>query len=253
MTNLCKERNNMDIKTRDQFFSYLKSHDIDIKDFKYSKKNNIYGLPNTEPISNPYLWKKVVDDRLVDGLEYLINAGHSLVNENIVSGMIGANHNADIITDKIFGKLVETIYINNKKCNFDLLSFACITIKKVSYLKIIMDFMNENKIKFQYDTFGNINRGVGLTEAAKTGDKELVKFLLDNGASIDLNDGFSFLSAMKHGCYEVAILLVKHGADPHMKNDLGFKLIQRNDKNHITPMGKNRDAYEELCTIYTSK
>ena len=243
----------MEILTRDQFFSYLKAHDIDIKDYKYSKTKNIYGLPNTEPISNPYLWMKVVDDRLSEAIEYLTNIEPELVNQNIVCGMIQAIHNKDLITDNLFKKLVEIIYRNDKKCNFDMLSFASIEVKKVDYLQIILDFMTEKKIKFQFDTFGNINRGVGLTEAAKKGDKELVKFLLDNGASIDLNDGFSFLSAMKYGCYEVAMLLVKHGADPHMKNDLGFKLIQRNGRNHVSPMGKNKEAYEELCNIYTSK
>ena len=50
-------------------------------------------------------------------------------------------------------------------------------------------------------------------------------------------------SAIKHGNYEVAKLLIKHGADINKRSKLNFMLIDRNDKNSSDENALNNDEY----------
>ena len=50
-------------------------------------------------------------------------------------------------------------------------------------------------------------------------------------------------SAIKHGNYKVAKLLIEHGADINKRSKLNFMLIDRNDKNSSDENALNNDEY----------
>lgn len=239
----------------EMLLKYIKEHGIDINEYKYiavSTKKTKYGVKNTEALDNPFLWNNLVSTCGTSVLDYLISdAGRVHITIPVVEGIIFAKKP---IRD-YYEKILDIIKGKQKEENIgyviDILCLNCISANKLFYLKTTVKYMKKNKIKPCFKEYGNISNGNGLVEAAKIGNEDIIEFLLSNGANPSFDEGFSFLSAMKHANYKIALLLVKAGCDPHVKNDLGFKLLQRNDKMHLIPSKENKESYEILCNIYT--
>lgn len=234
---------------------YIKEHGIDINEYKYiavSTKKSKYGVKDTEPLDNPFLWNNLVSTCDTSVLDYLISdTGKVHVTIPVVEGIIFAKKPIRSYYEKILDIVKDKQKEENIGYVIDILCLNCISANKLFYLKTTVKYMKKNKIKPCFKEYGNISNGNGLVEAAKIGNEEIIEFLLSNGANPSFDEGFSFLSAMKHANYKIALLLVKAGCDPHVKNDLGFKLLQRNDKMHLIPSKENKESYEILCNIYT--
>ena len=185
-------------------------------------------------------------------LDYLISdTGRVHITIPVVEGIIFAKKSIHGYYEKILDIIKNKQKEENVGYVIDILCLNCISANKLFYLKTTVKYMKKNKIQPCFKEYGNINNGNGLVEAAKIGNEQIIEFLLSNGANPSFDEGFSFLSAMKHANYKTALLLVKAGCDPHVKNDLGFKLLQRSDKMCRIPSKENKESYEILCNIYT--
>lgn len=239
----------------EMLLKYIKEHGIDINEYKYiavSTKKTKYGVKNTEALDNPFLWNNLVSTCGTSVLDYLISdTGRVHITIPVVEGIIFAKKPIRSYYEKILDIVKDKQKEENIGYVIDILCLNCISANKLFYLKTTVKYMKKNKIKPCFKEYGNINNGNGLVEAAKIGNEEIIEFLLSNGANPSFDEGFSFLSAMKHANYKIALLLVKAGCDPHVKNDLGFKLLQRNDKMRLIPSKENKESYEILCNIYT--
>lgn len=239
----------------EMLLKYIKEHGIDINEYKYiavSTKKTKYGVKNTEALDNPFLWNNLVSTCGTSVLDYLISdTGRVHITLPVVEGIIFAKKSVRSYYEKILDIVKDKQKEENIGYVIDILCLNCISANKLFYLKTTIKYMKKNKIKPCFKEYGNISNGNGLVEAAKIGNEETIEFLLSNGANPSFDEGFSFLSAMKHANYKTALLLVKAGCDPHVKNDLGFKLLQRNDKMCLIPSKENKESYEILCNIYT--
>ena len=241
-----------------QFMSYLIMHKIRLVDYTYTNKdNNAWGIRGRKPIENPYLWGVLINTEDPVFLDYLLDKRSELLDKEILTAILQAKH-AEILTDEILTKLIDTYKDNCLKfkldMNFDDIIFSYLSNDNVKdkerIVKFIFDYMKRNYIKPKFDEYGNIANGMGLREAAKTGDVKLVHLLLDNGADVTKDDYWSFVVAAKYGWYEIANILADHGANIHIRNDLAKKMIERNDKNGLAPFGDNIAARKILLDRY---
>lgn len=75
-----------------------------------------------------------------------------------------------------------------------------------------------------------------LMYASDRGELALVRFLLDQGATIDLQDGDGFTAltlAAEHGYWDVAKLLAERGADVHYQDATGHSALSRARKESL--------------------
>ena len=241
--------------TKDQLLCYAKSVGLDTKDYIYRKENNKYGIDGKDPIENPYFWIQLINlgrrpiEFLLDNLSYISNS-------ILVALIQGADkQNVSDKEWKIFIHTIDTRYYDKyeKHYHFDDIMYTCIEAGNLDLLKLIVNYMEDNDIKPIHGSIGNINRGIGITEACKQGREDIVSYLVDHGADLSLDGEYSFMSALKYAQYNIAMLLVRKGVNPYVKRDIGFKLIQRNDKANVVSVGKNKEAYEHLCNIYLNR
>lgn len=247
------------ISTIDQFWAHIlskyKINKVDLI-YKEGQDHRQYAVKGRDLLLNPTLWDKLIKKKDYDAIQYIIDSHPQSIDFQIMSIVAPITTISDKITLKIFNTFLEHNSNENRRAyEFDILAMACLTSDEKDYssFKRIIEFMVDHNIPPQYETYGNICNGEGLAEASKIGNPELIKYLLSLGADPSKNDSWSFVHACKHAWYEVALLLAEHGADIHTKNDLGLKMIERNDKNGIIGIGKASESRKILLERYNKK
>jgi ankyrin repeat protein len=90
-----------------------------------------------------------------------------------------------------------------------------------------IDIFNIENLEDLYESFqsGSVLDKLSqeLINAAKNGDLENVKVLLENGADVHAENDDALLWASSNGHVEVVKLLLENGADPHAKNDAALR------------------------------
>lgn len=248
------------IESIDQFWSHIlskyKINKVDLIYKEGQENNKPYAVKDRDLLLNPNLWNKLIRSKDYPAIRYIIDTHPEVIDFQIMSIVSPIDTISDEIVFKVFDTFLK--YNSNEKrrvYEFDVLAMACLTSNKKGYssFKRIIGFMENNKIPPQYGTYGNICNGDGLAEASKLGNTELIKYLISLGADPSKNDSWSFVHACKHAWYEVALLLAEHGADIHTKNDLGLKMIERNDKGQVIPIGRASECRKILLDLYDKK
>jgi ankyrin repeat protein len=67
-----------------------------------------------------------------------------------------------------------------------------------------------------------------LIKAAKQGNLEVIKFLIENGANINIYDDLAFRVAAKNGHFEIIKFLVEKGANIHAVDDYPLRWAAKN-------------------------
>lgn len=249
----------MVISTIDQFWAHIlskyKINKVDLI-YKEGQEHKQYAVKGRDLLLNPNLWDKLIKKKDYPAIQYIIDTHPQSIDFQIMSIVSPITTISDNIVLKIFDTFLE--HNSNEKrraYEFDVLAMACLTSDEKDYtsFKRMIDFMVDHNIPPQYEAYGNICNGEGLAEAAKLGNPDLVNYLISLGADPSKNDSWSFVHACKHAWYEVALLLAEHGADIHTKNDLGLKMIERNDKNGIIGIGKASESRKILLERYNKK
>ena len=249
----------LSIMVADQFWSHIlskyKINKVDLI-YKEGQEHRRYAVKGRDLLLNPNLWDKLIKKKDYDAIFYIIYNHPKAVDFQIMTIIAPITTFSDAITVKLFETFLK--YNSNEKrrsYEFDVLAMACLTSTTKNYtaFKRIIEFMKDKNIPPQYGMYGNLCNGDGLAEAAKIGNPELIKYLLSLGADPSKNDSWSFVHACKHAWYEVALLLAEHGADIHTKNDLGLKMIERNDKAGIIGIGRSSESRKILLGRYNKK
>lgn len=249
----------MTISTVDQFWSNIlskyKINKVDLI-YKEGQEHRRHAVKGRDLFLNPNLWNKLIKKKDYDAIFYIIYNRPEAIDFQTITIVSPITTISDAIVVKLLEMFLKYNSNENRRAyEFDILAMACLTSDEKDYssFKRIIEFMVDNNIPPQYGTYGNICNGEGLAEAAKLGNPDLVNYLISLGADPSKNDSWSFVHACKHACYEVALLLANHGADVHTKNDLGLKMIGRNDKAKVLCIGKAAECREKLLDLYNKK
>jgi len=182
----------VEIKSKQQFLSYLKFNQIETDD--YAKDG--FSLEND-----------LIKRQLEDGVRYIVNMNPELY-KNRDSIILAAKERNTNIFRLIYDKDIITmqdLLIGEMHCSYEVSKY----------------------IITKYNIDPDMKDGLLLTYAAINKDYKLVKLLLDKGADPTLNEGWPLIHAVKSGDIMIVKILLEHGADSHVKNDLALKTAKR--------------------------
>ena len=240
----------------DQFWAHMLSrYKIRKNDLIYEEgKEKEYAVKDRDLLLNPNLWSMLIEKDDITSINYIIDSNPKVIDFQIVSIFAPITSIPDMMVLKVLDTFLN--WNSNKKrrtYEFDVLAMSCIStnVKGYKAFKRIIDFMKKHKIAPHYGEYGNLCNGEGLGEAAKTGNPDLIRYMIyELKANPRLNEGWAFVHACKHAGYEAALILAKHGADVHAKNDLGKKMIERNIKAGVSPIGKAKECMDALIVLF---
>lgn len=244
------------IKDEQQFLMYIKSQKINYKEFDDNGqefKEESFVVSGRKYYCNPNLWKIIFDSNLQPAINYLFTMMTAIIDEQIIIAAIDSKLN-----DNNIFRLIK-IYEKNRfaekdeHIDFDMLMLSAISSNRPSILNFILTFVKENELSPKWGTWGNACNGRALTEAAKVGNINMTRVLLLNDADIHKDDDWAYIMAIKRGWYNIARLLIDYGADIHAKGNLGYKLIERNDKAGLIPIGEIKEAHDSIIDMYRRK
>ena len=244
------------IKTEDQLKALLLAKGIRIKDFTYqeNEEKNIYGVKDVPPLQNPYLWNVLTKQHNINALAFLLEYKPEWINIGITLAIlqgIDRDNKRGIVTEAMISTILHCLIKNQPdmiRANFDQILMSTIQDRLTKITKIVFDFIIDEGIELNPE--GAFMYG-GLSEAAKSADMNLIKMIEKQYPQSIMKCGdWPYLNAMKYGLYTVALYFAKRGNDIHAKNDLGYKLMERNDKKGLLPMGENKEAHDFLMDVY---
>ena len=246
----------MKITTHTQLVCFLKSKKINIKDFDYVEGKTTDDFMADHPMiihgrrfyENPYLWTAVMDMKLNDVVDYLYSLEDLVADTMIIKAAIQTQD----MQSKVPMKLIERYLDHADKVGvrigdeedeskidteFDIDSILenLASIGRMEWFQKVVELATEHNTKPRYGCFANAGNGMSLYYSVtdvctmKYGDK-FAYYLIDEGADVSLNDSITFCLACKYGRYQLAVEMLDHGADLHAKNDLGLKMIMKNDQ-----------------------
>ena len=134
--------------------------------------------------------------------------------------------------------------------NLDTILLSLVTHNQLKILKFTTEYMKEKEI---YPNIAGAFFRSAIEEAAKLNNLDMIKYIVEQYPETKetTSQDWPFLHAMKKGSYSLALFFVKQlNGNLHAKNDLGYKLMEKNHKNNIIPNGKDKDAHDELMDLY---
>lgn len=238
----------MQIKTRDALMCYIQSKHINLNDYKFKEENNKFGIRDVEPIKNPYLWNHLISNQCNEAVDYLLDYGKDLITQDIIISLFQSRNDNGLNITRVT-KLLDIVCKDENSTRSDVLLLGLIELDKVKMLKLALDYLREHNV--EPNPNGAFIRG-SLAEAAKSGDKRMIDLILEYyPLTLEKSEDWPLLNCLKKGFYSLAKFFVNKGLDIHAKNDLGYKLMERNYKNKIEPTTEEeRKAHDWLMDIY---
>ena len=242
-----------EITTFNQFRAYLNSKKINLDAYKYKEENNIYGLNGIKPLSNPYLWLNLISDHHFPAVDYLLYHDHTLFSSNIAIALLQSRKDIGLDNKRIT-KILDRLYEDqeNKDFNTDGVLMDLITNGKATVLSKVVEYLKSHEI--HPNPQGSFYRD-GVAEAAKQENINIIRYIINQYPDIvEKSDvTWGYLNALKRANYVLAHYLIRQfdSLDIHAKNDLGYKLIERNHKNKKDPIDEaNIQAYHFILDLY---
>lgn len=249
---------NIQLKTVAQLTMYLKAKHIVFDDFTYHEeenKENKYGMKEIPAIRNPYLWMQVSNKNLIPAIESLLEYHSDWVSVQLCVAILeGAIIRKDLLPAKIINKLLTLTCVNvkseeDKKLNLDTILFSIVGLRSQALLEKSLAFVDKHELVISEN---GVFMKTALTEVSKTGNQDMINYLLDKfPIMLEKCDAWPYLTAIRYGHYKLALFFAKKGLDIHAKNDLGYKLLERNYKNNsVNRVGDTKKFEEELMDLY---
>lgn len=266
----------MKISNTTQLMFALKTKGIDIKEFDYIEDKTTEEYIGSHPsivhgrrfYENPYLWTMVLDLKLDDIAEYLYNMKSIEGDLILVKAALNTQTESSLIPLKMVERYIaytnsltdeeriaKDIYIES---SIDSILENLAATQRMNWFQKVVDLAISNHIEPRYTSFGNAGNGMALyyacTDAylAKPHGDEFAYYLLKLGADPKLNDSLPFCMACKYAAYTLAIQMLDSGANMHTKNDVGLKMIQRNDHQRIKLDESNEISRKILLERYAA-
>jgi len=204
-----------------------------IKDFEYSEdnKNKQFAIPGRKFYENPNLWTFIFEkSRIKKCFDFFMEYEGKLYNDmNILEKIVAVHSDVDNWNKikTILKKHFESIKDEEiKSMDFDQLLLASALNNDFKRFKDLIETFND--IKPLYGTFGNAGNGDAFIEIVRCGKiKNITEMIEVYKADPSINDNLALLIALRHFRYDIALLLVKNGADYHTRNDVCLKLAKR--------------------------
>lgn len=247
------------MNTETQFLSFLRARSINYKLYDYIDGQTTDKYIENHPTvirfrrfyENPFFWNMILKEKkLQNCMTFFIETYAKFADKTVIVSIIP---NINRINKSIlYNKVIKEQLINSENKEEDADSYLLSVLREEKedifndLLKIIMDLNIEPK----YKTFGNIGNGEALSEMAKVGNEKLLLKLIELGVNPELDDSMSYVMAIKHGFYKVALLLKESGANIYTRNNLGLKTIERNDKKNMKLSEENKKARKQLLELY---
>lgn len=243
-----------EITTLSQFRSFLLSKKIDLNDYTYKEENNKYGIKDTEPLKNPYLWSKLISDQYYRAVDYMLYYNKDLFNVNIGIALLQSRNDNGLDTPRLT-KILDLIYedTENKDYNTDGVLMDIIVNGKYKLFKRVVEYMKAHDI--HPNPQGSFYRDA-ISEAAKIDYIGLIQYIINEFPDIveKADVTWGFLNSLKRANYLLAKYLIfkfQDSIDIHAKNDLGYKLIEKNIKQRGEPLDQaNKEAYHFILDLY---
>lgn len=244
--------------TETQFLSFIKVRGINYKIYDYIEGRTSENFMKNHPTviefrryyQNPFFWKILLDDKKFKlGLDYFFEEYGKYADKVIINSIIPSinKDNKHYIYPLIKNQLQNT---EDKEIDADSYLMSTIIEEKPELFDDILNIILELDIKPLFGSFGNIANCQGLLELAKNGNKNFIIKLINFGINPSLDDSMSYIMALKHGFYEIGLLLKNAGANIFTRNNLGLKMIQRNDEKQLHLSEENQKARTELMELY---
>lgn len=233
----------------DVCYSFLFSHGVDISQYKYNTDNpekTPLARKDKIPLQIPELWMETVTKGALRAITYLIQETNYLTVE-IAAAIISAEDTYNIIGKSLLKKLIAKLlrlFPDQSRINIDTLGQAAINSDKFEYLKTICDFANIKHIEPLFGNYGNIGNGMGLSSAAKTGNLDMVKYLIELGADPNKDDQWCIANAMKHHSFTIVEYLLEHGGSLEVRPNLLKKLIDKAE--HEIVFNTEKEAWARI-------
>lgn len=247
------------MNTQTQFLAFLKVKSIDYKKYDYVKGKTTEKYMKTHPTviefrryyENPLFWKLILEEKKLEkAVEYFIENYSQYADKVIINSIIPSitKENKNLIYNKV---IIEQLKKSeDKELDADSYLMTVLTEEKYDLFDEILDIIKKLEIKPVFGSFGNISNCKGLLEMAKNGNELMVKKLINLGANPNIDDSMSFLTCLRYGFYKIGLMLKETGADIHIRNNFGLKIIQINDQKKIQLSEENKKAREELLKLY---
>ena len=261
----------MKISNPTQLLVALKAKGVDIKEFDYVEGRTTEEYVMAHPTivhgrrfyQNPYLWTMCLDAKMNDIVEYLYNTKEAEGDLVLVKAALNTqNESSKIPMDMMKRYITYTNSLTDEEkkergidLEYDIDSVLenLAANHKVEWFKQVVRLAVNSSIEPRYITFGNAGNGMALYYACTEGyltepnGEEFANYLLKLGAEPILNESLSFCMACKHAAYTLAVKMLDDGADLHAKNDLGLKMIMRNDnKKDIIKLSESNEASRKV-------
>lgn len=248
----------MAIRNETEFMMLIRSKNINYKLYDYIENKTTDEYMQKHPTvlkfkrfyQNPFFWNLMLNEKKMErGLDFFIEHYSQYADKSIIISIIPSINRKN---KNLIYKIIKNQLINSTDKKEDADSYLYSTMRENKedlfdeILKIIMDL----DIKPKYNSFGNVSHCEGLMEIVKKGNQKFVEKLVLLGLDLKLDDSMSYIMALKHGFYTIAIILQKAGADIHIKNNFGLKIIEINDKKKIKLSKENEEAKNELLKLY---
>lgn len=280
----------MKITNTSQLGFYLKSKNIDVKNFDYVDGKTTEEFMTDHPMimhgrrfyENPYLWTMIADAGLKEAVEYLYHDKKLLKDTQLIKAALqikddksklplkALKTHLEYITSEEFKNLhkntesnalseeEEITRIENVQSSIvDEILSSLVMVHHIEWFKKTVEMAKEFNIKPLDKTFANAGLGMALYYATTeqylsqpNRDTSFAYYLLENGANPSYMNSIAYWMACKYAAYSLARAMVLKGADLHAQNDIGLKLIARNDKAGVKLSEEDETARKILLGLY---
>lgn len=245
--------------TETEFFVFLKGKNINFKLYDYVDGTTTDKYMENHPTvikfrrfyENPFFWNLVLNEKKMQrAVDFFIDHYSQYADKVVISSIISSINRTN--KDMIFNKVIKEQLLKSetKEDDMDSYMFSAIQSEKDKIFDDLIILAQELDIKPKYKTFGNVANCEGLLEIAKTGNKKFLEKLIQFGIDPELDESMSYVMALKHYYYKIGLMLYENGANIFTRNNLGLKLIEKNDQKKIKLSKENAEAREELLKLY---
>ena len=244
------------INNEDELRTYLKKLNIDIDMYSYKSDMNDEYLMNHPWVmkdrvyyDNPGFWRTIFDKNIEPAIEFLMN------DYRVSANNLGIC-NTCLYTDRDETYTLCERHLNTiddkKEKSIDMNNFMWILVQrnKVDRLKTMISLAEKLNIEPIHKNWGNIAYGDGISESVKFDDSDMFNFLIQFKPSPELNESMPYCIACKYGYYTRALALVNIGYNPKTMNNLGLKMIKRNDTAKLALDAENAISRKSLLALY---
>ena len=193
------------------------------------------------------------------------DSNFSTLPEHVLISVLNGLNIVDLVNTCKVDKKAKKICKENNKIRNRVQGYLLLEkdIDKFSQIKkdkfLIKNSKNLEIVKFLIENGANVhvNNNEVLKKASENGHLEVVKFLVQNGADVDANNGLPLILASQNGHLEVVEYLVSKDANIHIRNDLA--LSWASERGHLEVVkflvknGANVHAYDDYALRETSR